>query len=127
MPGGFDSDAAEDENLGEDDTPPAFPALNSAQRMSSPSTDIPKILTDEASMPPPPLPSLAVRQPGVSSSLSVPQSSASLALPPSTTKKPLKPPKNRKVALAPGFGALDWANLKQSGTDLRVSSIDFLF
>lgn len=79
---------AEDE---EDDTPPAFPALNSAQRAGgSANTQL---------MPPP----------------------STLALPLSTTKAPPKPSKKRaKVALAPGHGALDWANLKNSGQDLRV-------
>jgi N-acetylmuramoyl-L-alanine amidase len=48
-----------------------------------------------------------------------------LALPPSTTK-PMpnvntKGKARAKVALAPGHGALDWASLKSSGVDLRVS------
>lgn len=89
---------AEDDNITitgddeEDDSPPAFPALNSAQRASGRATD--------AQLMPPP---------------------SMLALPLSTTKVPAKPSKKReKVALAPGHGALDWANLKNSGQDLRV-------
>jgi hypothetical protein len=93
----------------DDDRPPAFPALFSAQRASS---GIPRILTDTDLMPPPPLPSLASRRPGVPSSSSL--------TPPATTKRPPKvSTKNRKVALAPGHSPLDWANLRS--TDLRVS------
>ena len=109
-----------------DDTPPAFPALNSAQRAassSSRSNGPPRILSDKAVslMPPPPIPGLAKRTPGVptttSSSLSVPRTPNTLALPTSTTKRPKL---SKKVQLAPGHGALDWANLKNSGADLRV-------
>jgi len=101
----------------DNDEPPAFPSLNSAQRSSTASMP-PSILIDNQLMPPPPAPSLARRQLGAP----VPRSSASLlALPPSTTKIPSKSSKRAKVALAPGHGALDWANLKSSGQDLRVS------
>lgn len=126
----------------DDDVAPAFPSLNSAQRLQSSTTEVasasgakgPRILSDSERMPPPPAPSLAVRVPGVqapssaSSSLQLPgrgtglvAGSSSLAVPPSTTKPPPKPTKKReKVALAPGHSALDWANLKSSGADLRV-------
>jgi len=65
-------------------------------------------------MPPPPVPSLAVRQPGVQirkgNMLAVPR----------TERPPPKPSRKReKVALAPGYGPLDWAALKSSGADLR--------
>ncbi|KAF8666818.1 cytochrome b5 family [Rhizoctonia solani] len=89
---------------------------------------------DSKSMPPPRLPT--VRIPTVSTNgllastsstqqrntMSVP-SGGGLALPPSTTK-PMpnvntKGKARAKVALAPGHGALDWANLKSSGVDLR--------
>ncbi|KAI4524138.1 cytochrome b5-like heme/steroid binding domain-containing protein [Schizophyllum commune] len=66
-------------------------------------------------MPPPPNPGLAVRNPG----LAPPPSGGSrggLALPPSTSK-PIRA--REKVALQPGYGPLDWANLKASGKDLR--------
>ena len=126
----------------DDDVAPAFPSLNSAQRLG-PSTSkptsmtVPRILGDSDLMPPPPIPRLAVRVPGVqapwsaSSSLQLPgrstgagAGSGSLAVPPSTTKAPPKPSKKReKVALAPGHSALDWANLKSSGADLRVSIV----
>lgn len=110
-----EEDEGEDtETERDDDRPPAFPALNSAQRAAPPS-----ILTDSQLMPPPPLPSLAVRQPGV------PLSKANtLAVPLRTEKPPVKPSRKReKVALAPGYGPLDWAALKSSGADLRVRSI----
>ena len=110
-----------------DDTPPAFPALNSAQRAtassSSRSNGPPKILSNNVMglMPPPPIPGLAKRTPGVPtttpSSLLVPSTPNTLALPTSTTKRPKV---SKKVQLAPGHGALDWANLKNSGQDLRV-------
>lgn len=113
----------------DDDAPPAFPSINSAQRLDSGSQAsaapaVPRILSDSDRMPPPPMPSLAARRPGVpgaSSSLTVPLSQGSLAPPLSTTKAPAK--KSRKVALAPGHGPLDWANLKKSGQDLRVRVI----
>ncbi|KAI0925637.1 hypothetical protein AcW1_008018 [Taiwanofungus camphoratus] len=100
-----------------DDTPPSFPNLNSAQRLA-PSQQavaaVPRILTDAQLMPPPPLPSLANRRAGVPSTV------GSLAVPPTTTKPPPKPSAKRgKVALGPGHGPLDWANLKKSGQDLR--------
>ncbi|EKM58554.1 uncharacterized protein PHACADRAFT_140585 [Phanerochaete carnosa HHB-10118-sp] len=120
---GDDSDTETVRGADDDDAPPAFPAINSAQRLSSASSKpapLPRILNDSELMPPPPLPSLAARQPGVpiaSSSLVVPSSANMLAPPLSTTKAPAK--KSRKVALAPGHGPLDWANLKKSGKDLR--------
>jgi len=127
------------------DTPPAFPALSSAQRLDAPSRNglsakkadtppsalaLPKVLTDTQLMPPPPLPSKALRVPGVApapitrtpkftiTTTSSSSSSSSLALPPSTNKVPGKKFRE-KVALAPGFGPLDWAALKTSGKDLR--------
>lgn len=92
---------------------------------------------DSKRMPPPPLP---VRLPSVSTNglmtspnasqqrntISLP-SVGGLALPPSTTKRMpnvnTKGKVRAKVALEPGHGALDWANLKSSGVDLRVSVI----
>jgi hypothetical protein len=111
----------------DDDVAPAFPARNSAQRATGS-----RILSDTELMPPPPMPGLAVRTPGVPSSSSRISSSSlfpppkpgssMLALPPSTTKAPPKPSKKKaKVALAPGHSPLDWAQLKSSGADLRVS------
>ncbi|KAI6025687.1 cytochrome b5 [Pisolithus orientalis] len=87
----------------EDDVPPAFPSLNSTQR-------------DSALMPPPPVPTRAnATSSGLLSSTRV--ASSSLLSPLATTQKPPKP--SKKVALAPGFGPLDWAQLKSSGEDLR--------
>ncbi|KAH8112751.1 cytochrome b5 [Phellopilus nigrolimitatus] len=120
------------------DTPPAFPALNSAQRLGSLSKTtstsfgsalLPKVVTDAQLMPPPPPPASSLRVPGVppprastsgSSGLMPPTTaSSSLSLPLSTNKVPVKKSRE-KVALAPGFGPLDWAELKSSGADLRA-------
>ena len=93
----------------DDDSPPAFPAIDSAQRTS---------LAPSTLMPPPPIPVPALRIPGPP----VP-SSSSLMPPPSTTKPPTqlsKSKKREKVVLAPGHSPLDWAALKSSGADLRV-------
>jgi hypothetical protein len=106
-----------DHDTEDDDSPSAFPALSSAQRLAS--ARFPKILTDAELMPPPPNPTLASRQPGVPSS-SV--ASSTLALPPFTTRLAVAASKRKgRVALAPGHSTLDWANLKSSGKDLRVS------
>ena len=129
-----DDDDDTDTIRGDDDNdaPPAFPSINSAQRLDSGSQKsamptVPRILSDSDRMPPPPMPGLAARRPGIpaaSSSLAVPQGQGSLAPPLSTVKAPAK--KSRKVALAPGHGPLDWANLKKSGQDLRVSDLFYL-
>ncbi|KAJ7761927.1 cytochrome b5 [Mycena maculata] len=106
-------DEGEETETEDDNSVPAFPALNSAQR-AAPSGP-PRILSDSALMPPPPVPSLATRTPGVS-----PKPASSLLVPTTTTKRPAKPSKKReKVALAPGHSPLDWAALKSSGADLR--------
>ncbi len=75
-----DGDATETER--DLDVAPAFPSLDSAQRAQT--STIPKILSDAALMPPPPLPQLAVRTPGVA------RASSSLAVPPTTTKPPVR-------------------------------------
>ncbi|KAI6039871.1 cytochrome b5 [Pisolithus marmoratus] len=108
------------ETATEDDVPPAFPSLNSAQRASVPvladDTTIPPVLSDSALMPPPPVPSSTMASfSGLQSSTRT--ASSSLLAPLATTQKPPKP--SKKVALAPGFGPLDWAKLKSSGQDLR--------
>lgn len=124
-----DDDDTETVHGDDDDAPPAFPAVNSAQRATSGDGPIPRILTDTQLMPPPPTPSRAVRRPGVSSShlLAVsPVSSSSLLVPTTTTKPPANPSKRAKVVLAPGHGPLDWANLKKSGQNLRVRSFSYL-
>ncbi|KAJ7592911.1 cytochrome b5 [Mycena floridula] len=93
-------DEGEETEREDNDVPPAFPSLLSAQRVKTPSSSL---------MLPPPNPGLMVSEPP----------SSSLALPPSTTQKPVKPKKREKVALAPGHSPLDWAKLKSSGEDLR--------
>ncbi|KAG7089347.1 hypothetical protein E1B28_011037 [Marasmius oreades] len=94
-----------------EDAAPAFPSLNSAQRVKSTPTTASQ-RTDAELMPPPPLPSArtpSFRMMHPSSSLSVQ----------ATTKPPVKPKGRNKVALAPGHSPLDWAALKSSGVDLR--------
>ncbi|KAL0574765.1 hypothetical protein V5O48_007192 [Marasmius crinis-equi] len=114
------------------DEPPAFPSLNSAQRVKTKTSPSSSQKSDAELMPPPSLPpnlnpNLASRTPGMSSStlgvpssssLGVPSSSSSLSVQ-STTKPPTKPSGRNKVALAPGHSPLDWAALKSSGADLR--------
>ena len=100
----------------DNDTPPAFPAIESAQRIPSASVSSSSKLPSTL-MPPPPLP--APRIPGPP----VPSSGSSLMPPPTTTKPPTqlsKTKRREKVALAPGHSPLDWAALKNSGADLRV-------
>lgn len=107
----------EDEDDGYDtDRPPAFPALNSIQRASdnSTSTKTTQKARNGGLMLPPPVP-------GQGSSSG---SGSSLALPQTTTKPPKK---SRKVVLAPGHSTLDWAALKESGKDLRVSQPPVMF
>lgn len=120
----------------DDDIPPAFPSLNSAQRQSSSSTS-------KATPTPAPskaaafLQSVAPRPAATSNTLMAPPQppaparSGGLAAPPSTSA--LTAPagvggasgalsqsgkSRKKVALAPGCSPLDWARLKNS-TDLR--------
>ena len=119
-----DEDSDSETVHGDDDVPPAFPAINSVQRATdgAQSEEVPRILTDTQLMPPPPPPFLASRRPGVAPG----PSTSSLLPPPTTTKPPPKPAKRAKIALAPGHGPLDWANLKKSGQNLRVRDPPFL-
>jgi hypothetical protein len=94
----------------DDDTPPAFPAIESAQRVSLPPSTL---------MPPPSIPARRIPSPPA------PSSPSSLMPPPTTTKPPTqlsKSKKRAKVVLAPGHSPLDWAALKSSAADLRVRS-----
>jgi hypothetical protein len=125
---------SEDTAKEDDDRPPAFPAMNSAQRASSspsapPVVSIPAIVSVSppagstgATLLVPPMPGrIGQRIPGVAPTTTTAKPSANtLMLPPSTTKPSTKAKKGEKVALAPGFGPLDWAALKTSGADLRV-------
>jgi len=99
----------------DDDSPPAFPAIGGAQRISSaPASSSTGLIPPSTLMPPPPLP--APRLPGPPA----PTSASSLMPPPTTTRPPTtKSKKREKVALAPGHSPLDWAALKTSGSDLR--------
>ncbi|KAJ7455317.1 cytochrome b5 [Mycena galericulata] len=107
------SDDGEETETEDDNHVPAFPALNSPQRAAT--SGPPRILSDSVLMPPPPVPSLASRTPGV-----LPKPSGSLLVPATTTQRPQKQSKKREmVALAPGHSPLDWAALKASGADLR--------
>lgn len=141
IPGAFtfddDNDDAETirgQSPAHNDVPPAFPSLNSAQRIDSSgiatatATSIPRIMADCEHMPPPPVPRFTSGRragpvpPSESSTnaLAVPSKGNLLTLP-STSSKPLKV--SRKVALAPGHGPLDWANLKKSASNLRVCGL----
>ena len=135
--GSFASAASSPRRSIDDDTPPAFPSLNSAQRQSSASTSTAlraPVPTKAAAF----LQAVAPRNmPSTSNSLMAPpptsasSRSGGLAAPPSTSA--LTAPlgvggasgvqgdagkKRKKVALAPGCSPLDWARLKNS-TDLR--------
>ena len=117
---GDEDDGSDTETEHNDDRPPAFPSLSSAQRVKVPinASRVPGALTDAQLMPPPPLPSRATRTSGVG-----PTQGSTLAVPFTTTKPPNKNRKREKVALAPGHSPLDWARLKASGQDLRVRGI----
>ena len=104
---GSETETERDPN--DDDRPPAFPSLSSAQRMktSAPSLSVSRVLTDTELMPPPPLSNRANRSLGAGSQSG---SSTLLAVPPTTTKPPASSKKRGKVALAPGHSPLDWAS-----------------
>ena len=107
----------EEEDDGYDtDRPPAFPALNSIQRASNnnTTTKTTQPTRNGGLMLPPPVPGRSLSS----------GSGPSLALPQTTTKPPKK---SRKVVLAPGHSTLDWAVLKESGKDLRVSQPPVMF
>ncbi|KAF7771606.1 hypothetical protein Agabi119p4_5917 [Agaricus bisporus var. burnettii] len=112
------SDTETEQDHEDDDSPPSFPSLNSAQRAKSqpssiaPPNLLPKVLTDTQLMPPPPIPTKRLLNPPRTNT------PGSLAVPLTTTKKPATK-KREKVALAPGHSPMDWANLKTSGQDLR--------
>ncbi|KAI0267645.1 cytochrome b5-like heme/steroid binding domain-containing protein [Gloeopeniophorella convolvens] len=101
----------------DDDAPPAFPAIGSAQRIyAAPVASSSQLSAPSTLMPPPSLP--VPRIPGPPA----PSPGSSLMPPPTTTKPPVqsaKSKKREKVALAPGHSPLDWAALKTSGKDLR--------
>ncbi|KAG2352480.1 cytochrome b5-like heme/steroid binding domain-containing protein [Suillus spraguei] len=67
-------------------------------------------------MPPPPVPSLVTRQPGVPP----PESSLFLLAPMTTNQPPRRPFGRDKAALAPGFGPVDRGNFKAFGQNLRL-------
>lgn len=132
------------------DRPPSFPIMDgpqvargplggstssqmSARGSAAPTTDT-KRAYGKSEMPPPSIsgPSLRVPRPAAGSSLMPPPSTtaaAPLRLAPARSSAssagllaPSAPKaKRNKVALAPGFGPLDWARLKSSGKpELRV-------
>ncbi|PWN47682.1 cytochrome b5 [Violaceomyces palustris] len=132
---------AQPEDL-EDDTPPAFPSLNSAQRQSGGQNLRPGSTSKSPEDPGSsgsaswkktsfllPNPSTSLLAAPLPSSLA--PSGGNLMLPPSTNSSTApqgvggasgaslgKDSKRKKVALAPGCSPLDWARLKNS-TDLR--------
>ncbi|SNX87016.1 uncharacterized protein MEPE_05726 [Melanopsichium pennsylvanicum] len=121
--------AVDDDN----DAPPSFPALNSAQRQSSSSNQA-SVPTSGTSKTTSFLQSVAPRSSASNTLMAppmalVPPRGGGLAAPPSTSAltapvgvggaSGVKGGKSRKkVALAPGCSPLDWARLKNS-TDLR--------
>lgn len=105
-----DDDKDEDDGY-DTDRPPMFPALNSAQRASGSSTNE-RTKSKSSMMMPPPVPRFNL-------SVTPAMTSSDGSLAPLATTQVAK--KSKKVALAPGHSTLDWANLKNSGEDLRVS------
>jgi cytochrome b involved in lipid metabolism len=140
-----DNDSGDDSDHG---PPPSFPAINSAQRASAPSSF--RKPSSNGSMqppsaqlmpPPPRLPNLSrtpqssaagLRVPAGAAGLRVPStgplpnrgppSGNSLAVPQSIATKTPNP--RQKVLLKPGHSPLDWAHLQKSGTNL--SGVDRL-
>ncbi|KAF2109604.1 hypothetical protein BDV96DRAFT_502238 [Lophiotrema nucula] len=110
-----DSDDDED-NL----PPPSFPALNSAQRASGPSSSLPAVSNSQPSslskpslMAPPARPASSSLMPPPTRALP----SNLRALP--TQSASMRTPNARgKVQLSPGHSPLDWANLQKSDKDL---------
>ncbi|KAF2102426.1 hypothetical protein NA57DRAFT_33191 [Rhizodiscina lignyota] len=120
--------------------PPSFPAMNSAQRASAPSTLQQRLplgpaalangnkLIDTKLMPPPPPPRLPQpnrHPPTISNSLRVPSTGPlpnrgpptnSLAPPPSAATQIPNP--RKRVLLSPGHSPLDWANLQRTSANL---------
>jgi hypothetical protein len=113
---------SEDSEDLEDDSPPPFPLLNSAQRSSAPSTCSTPSLSVQAPpsftiTPPSALRLIDDEDDGGSSSLGAglggrEGGKKSLATP-TTTTKVFKA--RGKVALSPGHSPLDWARVKSSG------------
>lgn len=131
-------DSSDEED--EDETPPSFPAANSAQRTSANSSLMGPPLAINRTQPPasrlmapPPriIPSNLRELPTSTNSLRIPSTgplpnrspprSNGLGLPPA----PIKTPNARgKVLLSPGHSPLDWASLLKSGKNLSgVSSL----
>jgi len=104
----------DDEDDEDDDGVPSFPLPNSIQRAGKPSAaanapsfslSVPDYDSDEDESETPALPPKF-------------QEAGALAAPASTTTKG----KRVKVAIEKGYSQLDWARLKSSGVDLRVST-----
>lgn len=120
----------------DDDTPPSFPALNSAQRAGGAASSLPPLRPSYSSMPPPPIPTRNPRfqnpsqwsapSAGGRNRLAPVGAGASgvaagngLSLPNRRGGSSSAPKKSRKVVLEPGHSPLDWARLQKSGMDLR--------
>lgn len=117
--------------------PPAFPALNSAQRARGPASSLqpnrgPPTLkpvtngspTDAQLMPPPPRLASSRPQPGSTNALRVPTTGPLPNRGPPRSSNSLAPPPYKvtnmrnKVALTPGHSPLDWAALQRSSSNL---------
>lgn len=123
----------------DDDTPPSFPALNSAQRASGPANSLASANSRRTQqMLPPPRPS---RNPNPAARARANQNSGSLQVrgvgaagaaatggltlpgtrPSSNSARSNTRNRTRRIILEPGHSPLDWARLQRSGIDLRVS------
>lgn len=138
----FTLNTGEDEDS-EDDTDsmpsPSFPAMNSAQRASAPSTfrkpptfkPLNGASTASQMMPPPKLPQALRTPPSAAANLRAPQGPLPNRRPPTVgglgvpQSSQVKTPNPRqKVVLKPGHSPLDWATLQKSHTNL--SGVDRL-
>jgi cytochrome b involved in lipid metabolism len=132
-----------DDEDSEDDTdnmpPPSFPAMNSAQRASAPSTvrnpptlkPLNGVPTPSQLMPPPRLPQALRTPPSAAATLRAPNgplpnrgppTAGGLGVPQLSQVKTPNP--RQKVILKPGHSPLDWANLQKSHANL--SGVDRL-
>src|SRR5579859_1869144 len=99
-------------------TPPDVPSIENGDSSEDPTTPKAK----------PIVPGLVLPRNNVSSLMPPPtitrpllNNTTSSALSPSISTLPLSKRPRQKVVLAPGHSSLDWARLKSSGTDLRVT------
>lgn len=114
-----DAHAEEEDSLSFNVSPPSPTASTSSSSASTPRVSLPSFeISTTGATKPKPKPSHRPF-PAEPETVTQPARQSGLALPPSTTAIP--PRRNKKVALKPGYSALDWARLsKESGDELRV-------